>query len=708
VNRLTGTLLLVIAWSALSLPVSAQWKQATGPEGGLLNALLHDGSILFVGGRDGVYRSRNSGDSWIAANRGMQAWSTVLALAKRGGTLLAGTANEGVYRSTDNGDSWINRSVGLPEYAQVRALCAAGSKFFCGAGGVVHASSDDGLSWAPSGTGLPATGDVRSIVSADGGIYVGYGFGYGVYRSTDEGEHWSAVNDGLPALQLVASLAVSGDTVYAGLSDQGVYVSTDAGGRWTPMRAGLPDAEITALHASDDGVYAGSNIGTISHAMGAGDVWADADSGLAPACAVNGIHVRDGTEYVATCGGLYRRLDGAIAFTFERSGMRNGFIKCFASLSTVSFASNDGCGVSFSNDAGAWWLSRKAGLRGYSVNALLPLGNALYAATFGDGVFVSPDSGVSWNACGAGLNSPRVLSLHADGGKIYAGTRNGLNGSTDGGATWSDMNGGALTDLDISVIASDSATVYIGADYYGFLASTNQGSAWQLRNNGIPADPVFHALLLDGSVFYAALGFDGVYMSTNSGVVWARIGLTLPPYTFAYALMLHDGALFLGSNNGVFLSRDRGVTWFDISDGLPSGSIVRSLTTANTVSGVELLAGTDGQSVWRRALSEITAIAAAPISAQEISLAQNYPNPFGGADIPGSSTSISFSLLKSARTRISVQNVLGEEVAILADGIVPAGEHTVRFDGAGLPSGLYTCVLRAGDAHRVMKMLLAR
>ena len=56
-------------------------------------------------------------------------------------------------------------------------------------------------------------------------------------------------------------------------------------------------------------------------------------------------------------------------------------------------------------------------------------------------------------------------------------------------------------------------------------------------------------------------------------------------------------------------------------------------------------------------------------------LGQNSPNPFGG------STSISFSLPVASRVKLSVYNITGQLVKILADGQAGAGHHSVSWNG---------------------------
>jgi hypothetical protein len=47
-------------------------------------------------------------------------------------------------------------------------------------------------------------------------------------------------------------------------------------------------------------------------------------------------------------------------------------------------------------------------------------------------------------------------------------------------------------------------------------------------------------------------------------------------------------------------------------------------------------------------------------------------------------------------------------VAILADGVMPAGRHELRFDARGLTHGVYFYTLRAGSLVESRKMLIVR
>ena len=57
---------------------------------------------------------------------------------------------------------------------------------------------------------------------------------------------------------------------------------------------------------------------------------------------------------------------------------------------------------------------------------------------------------------------------------------------------------------------------------------------------------------------------------------------------------------------------------------------------------------------------------------------------------------------------LTVYNALGQTVATLVNGQMNAGRHTVNFNAANLPSGLYFYRLTAGDFTAIKKMILMK
>ncbi len=67
-----------------------------------------------------------------------------------------------------------------------------------------------------------------------------------------------------------------------------------------------------------------------------------------------------------------------------------------------------------------------------------------------------------------------------------------------------------------------------------------------------------------------------------------------------------------------------------------------------------------------------------------------FPTPFAGQ------TSVHYRLAEAGALRLAVFDVLGREVALLAEGRAEAGAHAAVFDARGLPSGAYVVRLEAG------------
>jgi hypothetical protein len=87
---------------------------------------------------------------------------------------------------------------------------------------------------------------------------------------------------------------------------------------------------------------------------------------------------------------------------------------------------------------------------------------------------------------------------------------------------------------------------------------------------------------------------------------------------------------------------------------------------------------------------------------EHFALSQNFPNPFNPT------TEINYSLPVASHVRLTVYNVLGEEMAVLANGMTPAGVHAVTFDASKLPSGMYFYRMEAGSFTAIHKMLLMK
>jgi hypothetical protein len=90
------------------------------------------------------------------------------------------------------------------------------------------------------------------------------------------------------------------------------------------------------------------------------------------------------------------------------------------------------------------------------------------------------------------------------------------------------------------------------------------------------------------------------------------------------------------------------------------------------------------------------------ITPDKFELNQNYPNPFNP------STTIKFSLPSAGNVKLSVYNLLGQEVQTLLNGFMEAGVHTVNFNAKNINSGIYLYKIEANGLTSVRKMTLLK
>ena len=90
------------------------------------------------------------------------------------------------------------------------------------------------------------------------------------------------------------------------------------------------------------------------------------------------------------------------------------------------------------------------------------------------------------------------------------------------------------------------------------------------------------------------------------------------------------------------------------------------------------------------------------VQPQEYALQQNYPNPFNPQ------TRIAFNLKKAEDVKLSVFNLLGQEVSVLVQQKMIAGSHEVTFDASNLATGVYVYRIETPSFAQTKKMLLVK
>ena len=87
---------------------------------------------------------------------------------------------------------------------------------------------------------------------------------------------------------------------------------------------------------------------------------------------------------------------------------------------------------------------------------------------------------------------------------------------------------------------------------------------------------------------------------------------------------------------------------------------------------------------------------------QSFCLEQNYPNPFNPT------TTIRFALPEQSFVRLSLYNVLGNEITVLVDDDMAPGEYDIVLDARNLSSGVYFYRIQTEGFIRTKKLMVLK
>ena len=272
------------------------------------------------------------------------------------------------------------------------------------------------------------------------------------------------------------------------------------------------------------------------------------------------------------------------------------------------------------------------------------------------GVYRTTNGGQNWSLIWnyPGENPTKIYMYNARIGFICNDV-NHLYKTTDGGFNWTFMNGGGFGDIYFL----DSLTGYKCEPVVK--KTTDGGMSWEnqvIPNTGAPNSFFEFSFInkdtiwgVGGRIPFGSMSYRGIiYKTTNGGINW---GYQLPDTSIS----------IIRYNYLSFINRLNGWAYY----------------TGNR--GVHTTTGGSDTTIYTSVNNNIS------ISNQNYELFLNYPNPFN------SITNVKFKMLNSGFAEIKVYDITGKMIRVLTSKKYEAGEHTVRFDAAGLPSGVYFYML---------------
>ena len=474
-----------------------------------INAVAISGTTIYAGTsatNGGMFISTDGGASWSLSVNGFPTNVYILSITVDGSAVYAGTG-DGVFKSTDNGSSWAAINTGLSNL-YVNSVHASGTTLYAGTNSGLFKSVNGGGTWSL----LHASSLVTSIVINGSSIYTSWGTigSGGVDMSSNNGGSWTTPHSG----KEVWAVALGGGILYAGTNGDGVYSSSNSGVSWTQTSVGINNINTpTILLSTGSDIYAGAFLGGVFKTTNNGGSWAQMNSGLTniavQALAANNTHIFAGTN--GSGGGVFSSTNNGSSWNLVTNGLTSNNVTSFAVSGTQIFAGTFGDGVFLSANNGGLWTVVSNGLTNMSVQSLLVHGTDLYAGTFYGGIFKSSDNGNNWAASSNGLTNTNVQAFAQFGNKIFAATFGGVFVSADNGANWSPINNG-LTSISVMSLAVSDAYIFAGTDGGGVFFSCDTGNTWTAINEG----------MFNYSVKSLAIADSNVFAATHGGAVFKR------------------------------------------------------------------------------------------------------------------------------------------------------------------------------------------
>lgn len=219
--------------------------------------------------------------------------------------------------------------------------------------------------------------------------------------------------------------------------------------------------------------------------------------------------------------------------------------------------------------------------------------------------------------------TPILLSSHNQ-DILYLGG-NKLHRSLNQGDDWENISpdltqGGKAGNVAFGTLTTISESpfkfglIYTGSDDGLLQITQNGGGNWETISSDLPKDLWVSRVVASKHkkerVYVSLNGYRNdnfttyVYVSEDYGKTWTTIGATIPdsPVNVILEDAINENLLYVGTDNGLYVSLDRGVSWHVFQNGIPNVAVHDLVIQAQEK---HLLVGTHGRSIYKADISKL-------------------------------------------------------------------------------------------------------
>jgi endoglucanase len=224
-------------------------------------------------------------------------------------------------------------------------------------------------------------------------------------------------------------------------------------------------------------------------------------------------------------------------------------------------------------------------------------------------------------------------------------------------------------------------------------SGSTYNSGWAYRNDGVDiqtcSDPLSNGFNVGWTDAAEFLSYTVNVQTSGTYTVSARVASGGSGGSFSLTL---DGNILVSSVS--VPSTGGWQTWQTVTAG--------PFAMTNGVHDLRLTFLTAGGNINRLEFTLIAAGVDQDVDLPSFGLEQNYPNPFNPTTV------VNYQLSAASNVRLTVNDLLGREVAVLVDKLENPGKHKVEWDASQFAAGVYICRLHAGGYSESRKMVLMR
>jgi hypothetical protein len=233
-------------------------------------------NILVAATNRGVFVSRNTGTSYVRANKGLKDSLNVQDIQFADFCILAATKNGGIFFSPDTGATWMEANNGLATMDVKKVYYYNGKKYALCSNGMIYASLLHSYDWVSEQFDLPM-GTMPTSLSFYGDKMLISTASNGVFAKAISGTTWMAKTSGLTNLNTTSS-ATQGSKVFVGTAGSGVFVADTSDFVWSAT-APLSISHTTMLGLDGTNVQAMTSYQGYVYASYKGGLLATSDNG---------------------------------------------------------------------------------------------------------------------------------------------------------------------------------------------------------------------------------------------------------------------------------------------------------------------------------------------------------------------------------------------------------------------------------------------